>query len=251
MELMKPVIAITCKYPSAMQNYIDAVNEFGGKPYVVGSLERTIPDHLIAIQEYLKNIDGLLLPGGGDINPCIYYQERDKFKDWDGTEIDMEVNQGVSRSRDALELRLCQESLKTDIPIFGICRGIQVMNVAMGGNLFQHTPLQVQNPLLHKDVDTGDDTQHVIEINSNSRLSEIVGTTHDVVNSSHHQSVDLLANGFVITARSEDGVIEAIENPSRRFVIGVQYHPERMRENPEFLKHRRKLFEAFIREAKR
>ena len=248
---MKPVIAITCKYPLAMQNYIDAVNEFGGKPYVIGSLERTVPDHLIAIPEYLKNIDGLLLPGGGDINPCIYYQERDKFKDWDGTEIDMKVNQGVSRSRDALELRLCQETLKTDLPVFGICRGIQVMNVAMGGNLFQHTPLQVQDPLLHKHAEKDKDTQHAIEIDSNSRLREIVGQNHDVVNSSHHQSVDLISNEFVVTARSEDGVIEAIENPSKRFVIGVQYHPERMRENEEFLEHRRKLFEAFIRTAKR
>ncbi len=234
-----------------MHNYIDAVNEFGGNPYVIGSLERTVPEHLIAIPEYLKNIDGLLLPGGGDINPCIYFQERDKFMDWNGTEIEMEVNNEVSRSRDALELRLCQEALKTDIPVFGICRGIQVMNVAMGGNLYQHTPLQVQNPLPHKDVETGDDTQHIIEIDSNSRLREIVGTNHDLVNSSHHQSVDLIANEFVITARSEDGVIEAIENPSKRFVIGVQYHPERMRENEKFLEHRRKLFEAFIRTAKR
>ncbi len=248
---MKPVIAITCKYPSAMQNYIDAVNEFGGKPYVIGSLERTIPEHLIAIPEYLKNIDGLLLPGGGDINPCIYFQERDKFKGWDGTEIDMKVNQGVSRSRDALELRLCQEALKTDIPVFGICRGIQTMNVAMGGNLYQDTPLQVQNPLPHKHVEKDKDTQHTIEIDANSRLSEIVGTNHDVVNSSHHQSIDLIANGFIITARSEDGVIEAIEKPSKRFVIGVQYHPERMRKNKEFLEHRRKLFEAFIKAAKR
>ena len=231
---MKPIIGITCKTAGNITNYIDAIEEHGGKPHVFASLDRSISDHRSSISEYLAMIDGLLLPGGGDINPALFFEKRHP------------AVEAVSRSRDALEIWLCQDALETDSPVFGICRGIQVMSVAMRGNLYQDIPTQFTNPLRHPKKENGDDSQHEIEIEPNSRLSEIVGKSADEVNSAHHQGVNEIGKRFVVAARSADGVIEAIENPSKRFVLGVQYHPERMTKTPEFREHRHKLFEAFI-----
>ena len=234
---MKPVIGITCKNTGDIANYIDAIEVYGGDPLVFASLEKPIAEHRASIREYLETIDGLLLPGGGDINPALFFEERDP------------AVESVSRSRDALEIWLCQEALEANIPIFGICRGIQVMSVATRGSLYQDIPSQFTDHLTHKIRESTDDSWHDIKIQANSRLDEIINECETKVNSRHHQSVKDVGNRFVVTARSEDGVIEAMEDPSKRFVIGVQYHPERMIETPEFCEHRRKLFEAFIEAA--
>lgn len=246
---MKPVIAITCKRRSCVQNYIDAIKQFGGEPWVISSLECSIPENPTLISKYIEKLDGLLLPGGGDIDPCHYFQTRDKFVKWNDTVISKKVNQGISRSRDALELRLYQKVLETEKPVFGICRGIQIMNVVMGGNLYQHLSMQIKDPLPHKDYIGKEDKEHVIEIDRKSRLNQIASTEQILVNSSHHQAVNLIGDGLVVTAHSDDGIIEAIEIPSRRFVIGVQYHPERMLKNPLLSWHAEKLFKEFINAA--
>lgn len=234
---MKPVIGITCKESPEMENYTNAVEEYGGKPILFASLDRTIPEHLASVPEYVEEIDGLLLPGGGDIDPCHFFQERHPSIKY------------VSRSRDALEIRLCQKTLKADKPVFGICRGIQVMNVAMNGSLYQDIKSVYSQDALTHPKTNGEDSRHEIEIKDGSLLSKIVGKSRDEVNSAHHQALDEIADEFVVTARSDDGIVEAVEDPSKQFVVGVQYHPERMLATAEFREHRQKLFEAFINAA--
>ena len=234
---MAPVIGITCKKTGNMENYINAIEAFGGEPRLFASLETPIREYRTALREYLATIDGLLLPGGGDINPALFFERRHS------------AVEAVSRSRDALEIWLCQDALEADIPIFGVCRGIQVMSVAMRGSLHQDIPSQFTNHLTHKVMETTDDSWHDIEIQQGSLLNQITGGTTANVNSRHHQSLKNIGEGFVVTAQSEDGIIEAIENPSKKFALGVQYHPERMFRTAESYEHRRKLFEAFIQAA--
>lgn len=228
---MTPIIGITFlsnRISGTSQNYIRAIKEFGGTP---------LPLYPGISKDAFADIDGFLLTGGGDIHPSNFgeaYHPTLKY---------------VDEARDKLEIPLCQKAIEDDLPIFGICRGIQVMNVAMGGNLYQDIPTEYPvEAVPHQKPNT--DEQHEIQIEASSRLSEIIGKRTDEVNSSHHQAVNNIGDGFVVTARCKaDSIIEAMENPSKRFVVGVQYHPERMLENPEFLEHRRKLFEAFIQAA--
>lgn len=228
---MKPIIGITFlsdinNDPS--NNYINAIEEFGGDP-------RTLYPGIS--EDAFTDIDGLLLTGGGDIHPDNFgeaYHPSLKY---------------VNEARDELEIPLCQQAIEADLPVFGICRGIQVMSVAMGGSLYQDIHEEYrQDALIHTQVND-EDSRHDIEA-TDSLLNELIGKDFDEVNSSHHQAVKDRGEGFVVTAHStEDGVIEAIENPSKRFVLGVQYHPERMIQTAEFREHRRKLFEAFIQAA--
>ncbi len=234
---MKPKIGITCKRSSDIENYPDAVLEHGGDAIVIASRETPVEEHLSSIPEFVEKLDGILLTGGGDIDSVHYFEERRWVYN-------------VSRSRDALELRLFQTAMKTDIPVFGICRGIQVMSVAMWGNLYQDIDEDFPEPVLTHPKKNDHDSEHIIQIESGSLLYKIIGKSEDSVNSAHHQAVNDVGDGFVVTARSTDGIIEAIENPSKPFVLGVQYHPERMRETDDFLEHRSKLFNAFIESAK-
>ena len=225
---MKPIIGITFSSKSVSgtsKNYIRAIEEFGGIPRI---LYPGVSDSEFA------DIDGLLLTGGGDIHPDNFDQAWHPSLKY------------VNEARDELELPLCREKIEADIPVFGICRGIQVMSVAMGGSLYQDVPSQIKDPLTHPAKGSEQDSQHEIEIERGSRLNEIVGKSADEVNSAHHQAVDETNGKFDITALSADGVIEAMENRSKRFVLGVQYHPERMIQTAAFREHRRKLFEAFI-----
>lgn len=123
------------------------------------------------------------------------------------------------------------------------------MSVAMGGSLYQDIHTQLKNCLLHKDERSTRDAQHSIKIQPSSCLNQLTDKYVTEVNSAHHQAVKVIGAGFVVTAQSEDGIIEAIESPSHRFVIGVQYHPERMLHVPELRAHGQKLFEAFIHAA--
>lgn len=233
---MSPIIGITCKKVGNITDYTDAIEAFGGQPRPFTSLSRDpMPDDL-------SEIDGLLMPGGGDIDPCRYNEPRYHVKG-------ISKIKGVSKSRDALEIQLCQMALAADIPIFGICRGIQVMNIATGGSLHQDIHTQLTNCLLHKDEKIRTDIQHPIQLQPSSLLNQLTDESTTKVNSAHHQAVKVIGEGFVVTAQSEDGIIEAIENPSKRFVIGVQYHPERMLKEPELRAHGQKLFEAFINAA--
>lgn len=230
---MTPIIGIPAVDGTAAQNfknYEKAIEEHGGKvSFLIRGEQSTV--------EFITTIDALLLPGGGDIHPDHFNQEwHPKLK-------------YVDEARDELELSLFKEAIEKETPVFGICRGIQVMNVGMGGSLYQDIESEYpQEALTHPKIE-GEDSQHQIEIEHESILGKIIGERIDVVNSAHHQALEEIGEGFVVTARSEDGIIEAVEAPSKQFVVGVQYHPERMLETSEFREHRRKLFEAFIKAA--
>ena len=231
---MKPIIGITFSSNSirgTSKNYIHAIEEFGGIPR---------PLYPRISEDAFADIDGLLLTGGGDIHPANFgepYHPSLKY---------------VSQARDELEIPLCQKAIEDDLPVFGICRGIQVMSVAMGGSLYQDIDDEYPKEAVpHAAVDNTDSRHEIeiIEIKDN-RLIEIVGKGIEEVNSAHHQAVKDKGEGFVVTAHStDDGIIEAMENPSKKFVLGVQYHPERMTKTREFREHRRKLFAAFIQAA--
>ncbi|MCY3743835.1 MAG: gamma-glutamyl-gamma-aminobutyrate hydrolase family protein [Candidatus Poribacteria bacterium] len=230
---MPPIIGITFSSESirgTSKNYIHAIEEFGGIPR---KLYPDVPD-----SEY-ADIDGLLLTGGPDIDPAYYGEERHETTD-------------INAARDELELPLYKWAIEKDLPVFGICRGIQIMNVAIGGSLYQDIPSQFTCRLTHKILVNSDDSWHSInKIQPGSLLNQITGESITEVNSRHHQALKVIGKGFTVTAQSKDGIIEAIEDRSKRFVLGVQYHPERMTQTAEFREHRRKLFEAFIKAASR
>jgi putative glutamine amidotransferase len=216
----RPRIGITGKDPAQLQNYIDAVEAAGGKAVPLLPGEGRSPD------EVLDVLDGLLLSGGLDIDPEAYGQQLQ-----DGLGVD------VDHPRDALEIPLARRALERDLPILGICRGIQVMNVAGGGTLHQDIVQVGIPPGSHNQRETiprpsDDAAVHEVGIVPGSRLAEIVGGDRLGVNTFHHQVVDRPAPRFVVVARSAeahgDGLIEAVEVRGRTFAIGVQWHPERM-----------------------
>ena len=223
-----PVVDETAQYK--FTNYVKAIEAHGG------NVRFLIRDKQPA-ELFVANIDGLLIPGGGDIHPQYFGES------WHPT------LKYVSEARDESEIRLSQQALEADLPILGICYGIQIMGIAMGGNLYQDIDDEYPTEALCHTKINGVDSQHDIEIESDSLLNQITGERVAKVNSAHHQAVKDSGEGFVVTARTAEGIIEAMENPSKRFVLGVQYHPERMTQTPEFREHRRKLFETFIKAA--
>lgn len=200
-----------------VRNY-EAIINSGGCPMVLAetSDESTLDD-------YISSIEGLLLTGGGDIDP-EYYGEK------------MDGSIRIDERRDAFELSLFKKAMEKGIPILGICRGIQIINVAAGGSLHQH----IEN---HNRIDPdGNPRFHNVNITPNTSFHRIFGVPALETNTVHHQSVKATAPGFRVSAVSGDGTIEAIES-ERGFVIGVQWHPEELYR--EFNIYR-KLFDAFV-----
>ena len=244
---MKPMIGITCSmgqniFSMTMENrpplqhrmtdtYIKAVMEAGGIPVILPNLTDTA-----LIPELVDGLDGILLSGGGDVDPSIFGQRATGHL---GT---------VTPRRDCFELALARYVLQeTDKPVLGICRGIQVMNVAMGGTL--HIDLPDAGKLCHSlDMYPRDSVTHDIRVLEKSRMETVMDSLSGQVNSFHHQAVDAVADGFVASAWSvPDDVVEAMEIPVNRFAVGVQWHPEELTSRDEA----RKLFSAFVDAAKR
>ena len=243
---MKPLIGITSSmglgiYSMTQDNlpqeqhrlgdkYVQAILRAGGIPVILPAIED--PEVMAAMAE---GLDGILLSGGGDVDPARYGQRATGHLG------------GVSVRRDAAELALAKYAIeKTNKPVLGICRGIQVMNVAMGGSL--HIDLPDAGKLCHsltmypRYVPT-----HDVAVVEGSRLAQIMNGANRV-NSFHHEAIADLAEGFVITARSiPDDVIEAVEIPGERFVVGVQWHPEEL----NALAESQALFRAFVEAAKK
>ena len=170
----------------------------------------------LALADYAAELDGLVLQGGTDISPQMYGEEPLR-PEWAG-----------DPQRDRYEVELLERFLKLEKPILGICRGQQLINVALGGTLYQDTATQMPGAQLHQDIEVYDDKYHDIEILPGTRLAALYpGVQRAKVNSLHHQAVNRLGDGLVIEAHSaEDGVIEAIRLKGPRFVAGVQWHPE-------------------------
>lgn len=198
-------------------SYVEAVTRAGAIPLLL-PLARTREDAI----EILDRVDGLLLTGGGDIDPALYGQTA------------RHSERVGSRARAESELRLARESLERTKAVLGICLGVQIMNVAFGGTLLQFIPEDVPGALRHEDAAaaTEEAPQHPVRLEAETLLRRVLGAETVVVNSFHHQAVGKLAPGFRVAARSPEGIVEAIEREDHPFYIGVQWHPERMPESP-------------------
>ncbi len=178
-----------------------------------------------AVQDALT-CDGLLLPGGGDMDPKFYGQER------------IPACGEPNLLRDAAEPLLLRAFLAADKPVLGICRGIQVMNAVLGGDLYQDI-----KPFEHLPHNGHWAKVHTVTVRRGTLLSRILGQDTVLVNSQHHQAVDRVAPGFTLAALSEDGIVEAIEKPDAKFCLGVQWHPEWLSDADPAMQG---LFDAFV-----
>ena len=207
--------------------YVDAIVRAGGIPLLM-PLQTKKED----FGEMLDVVDGVIFTGGGDIAVDFY-----------GGEMSEKVTL-IDVVRDEFELGLAKEILKREMPVLGICRGLQLMNVAMGGTLFEDIPSQVENALAHSyvDGDAFDKLVHDVSVGEDSMLFDVFGEKRVTVNSLHHQSVRDLAEGLTVVATADDGVIESALMNDRDFGVLIQWHPECL---PEAT-HAQQLFVAFV-----
>jgi putative glutamine amidotransferase len=210
----------------ASYDYTRSVERAGGIPVVLPVTETILLDPL------LDRLDGLLLTGGTDISP-LYYGERPSSS----------LGQ-TEEERDAYELELAKRALARDLPIFGICRGLQLLNVAMGGSLHQDLHQSLGQDVFHAHIQFRKwQATHEIALEMGSRLHRIAGRDRIAVNSLHHQAIYRLGDGLLVTARADDGVVEAVEATSHTAVFAVQWHPEMMAERD---KTQQLLFDHFV-----
>jgi gamma-glutamyl-gamma-aminobutyrate hydrolase PuuD len=229
---MRPLIGITTyaqdaswgvwNLPAALipLDYVDAVERAGGRPLL-------IPPSSTGLEETLDALDGIVFSGGADVDPSIY-----------GADPHPETDEPQAR-RDESELELLRAALERDMPTLAICRGFQLLNVARGGDLVQHLPETVGSDN-HKQV-PGEFAEHPVEVKDGTRLAGIVGAGGGVT-SHHHQAIGRVGEGLVETAWAADGTLEAVEDPSRRFALGVQWHPEAAEDQ--------RLFDELVTEAR-
>lgn len=235
--MIKPLIGITTKLDKTgnlprvvlLENYTRSILRAGGIPVLLPvGLQPESAASLCA------RLDGILLSGGGDIDPRHYNGIRHDLTD------------GIDPERDAFELALVREATATGSPLFGICRGLQVINVAMGGSLCQHIPDQYGDRIHHQSK-VFSQYIHSVAIRSGTRFAGFVDRQELKVNSLHHQGIDRLAGGFEVTAVAGDGLIEGIESRNGAFMAGVQWHPEALHEDPAAAA----IFQGFTRAAAR
>lgn len=200
-------------------DYVRAVERAGGRALLV-------PPSDDGVEETLDALDGIVFSGGSDLDPATYGQERHA------------ATGGIDEERDRGELALLQAALGRDMPVLAVCRGSQLLNVALGGDLVQHLPEVVGNEK-HKEL-PGEFAEHDVAIDRETRLGGLIGE-HAPVKSHHHQGFGRLGEGLRESARADDGTIEALEDPSRRFALGVLWHPEAGEDM--------RLFEALVCEA--
>jgi putative glutamine amidotransferase len=212
------------------QSYVRALSAAGCAPVLIPLLDDE--DRLRAIYERL---DGIVFPGGADVGPQEYGEEP-----IDNLNI-------VEAPRDRTELMLARWAFADDLPTLGICRGQQVLNVALGGTLYQDLIHQGATTIEHSDKDGRKRNQlvHRVRIDPDSRLAQLIDETSASVNSLHHQAIKDVAPALRVTGTADDGVIEAVESPDRRFWIAVQWHPEEIDDLPWV----RRLFDGFARAA--
>jgi len=228
----KPWIGIPTRYHAQsevigqIRHYLDAVIEAGGIPLLIPTVESPS-----VVRDYMNQADGILLPGSPtDIDPNLY-----------GAPPDPKLGK-LYPERDSTDFALLKHAEETSLPILGICFGVQSLNVFRGGSLVQDIPSLVSKPLTH------DDARHPVHLEGSGLLSELAGSRDLEVNSFHHQSIERPGKNLRVAARASDGVIEAVEDVSGRFVVGVQWHPERGWQDSEFS---RRLFSAFVQASRK
>lgn len=186
--------------------YVDAIRRAGGVPIV-------LPPVLGPVHEALEAITGLIFPGGGDIHPEHYGGD------------DHDANYGVCHERDHFELVLARAALERDLPILCVCRGMQILNVALGGDLVPHIPDVYGTRVAHRAPDV-QPVPHPVTMEPGTHVARVYGGTSALVQSVHHQAVGRLGEGLRAVAWAEDGVVEAVESERHAFVVAVQWHPE-------------------------
>ena len=213
-----PIIGITCCFDEdngrvwLSRHYLEAVVAAGGVPLIL-----PIVAPLVVIDQLLTVCSGLLLPGGGDIDPLLFGQQPQP------------ASGEICPRCDRFELEITRQALEIKMPILGICRGAQVLNVAAGGTICQDITYKIKEPLKHSQQAPRYHPTHNINIVADSLLAQILGNNVVQVNSYHHQMVDKLGKDLKVAAFAADGVVESIEHvKTDRFVLGVQYHPELM-----------------------
>ncbi|HHY82198.1 MAG TPA: gamma-glutamyl-gamma-aminobutyrate hydrolase family protein [Clostridiales bacterium] len=233
---MKPVIGITCDYDWEKETiqlkpgYVQGVCRAGGLPYLIPPVSGYNASDIIG------KLDGLLLTGGQDVDPRFF-----------GEQPHPAIGR-INPYRDELELSLCREAAESGLPIFGICRGIQLINIAMGGDIFQDLGMAKgeRELICHSQNAPKWHGVHEVKIKEGTKLHKILGTDLLYANSFHHQSVRRPAWPLEAVAHTQDGIIEAVESGQHMFFIGVQWHPECMLED----RYMQKLFDAFVSAAK-
>ena len=226
-----PIIGIApC---SKLADYEEAVRRAGGEPRVLDQAS----DSAASV---INSVNGLLLAGGGDVLPALYgAAAHESFS-------------AAEAGRDTYELELARRAAEANLPLFAICRGIQVVNVARGGTLIQHIPSEVSGAVEHMVKEPRFAIAHDVWMAAGSLLESLmrdrISEGEDLpVNSRHHQAAGTIGDGLVVTATAPDGVVEALEDPSRRFYLAVQWHPENFWRTGEF----RELFEGLVAAAGR
>ena len=229
MKNIKPIIGITTDIKNGNyeieEKYAIAIADAGGIPLLIPS----IPDNSALIIETVSRIDGLLLPGSRDMDPK-YYNEKPHPK-----------LRPMSLERTEMEFAVLEQTLNRDLPVIGICGGMQLLNVFFGGTLYQDIYAFLPDSIAHEKG-----APHVVSIHEGSRLFKIVGTDKLDVKSYHHQAVKDIGNGLKESAQTEDKIVEGIESTDNNYILGIQWHPEL--EEGEVSK---KIFKSFIDECKR
>jgi putative glutamine amidotransferase len=209
-----PRIAVAWPQP----DYLTSLERAGATP-------RVLDPAVDRVEDVLNECDGVLLTGGADVDPVHYGAD------------DRHPTLKLDTARDAYEIVLAREALARDMPLLAICRGVQLLNVAAGGTLVQDIPTHRPSDIVHGQRLPVTSTPHTIRVQEGSALASLLGprATPDIaVNSRHHQSVDRVAPGFVVSAVAPDGIVEGIERPGASFCVGVQWHPENFWETGEF-----------------
>jgi gamma-glutamyl-gamma-aminobutyrate hydrolase PuuD len=200
-------VAVSFLREDKLGTYVDAVRAAGLEPEPISPAQK----------RGLDGLRGLVLSGGGDVDPALYGADPH------------ELTKHIFRERDELELELIEEAGRKGLPVLGICRGLQILNVARGGTLRQH----IEG---HKEV------EHLVSAEPESKIATFVGDDEYAVNSRHHQAAERIGSGLMVTARAGDGVVEALEDPEARFTVAVQWHPEDRLATRDF-----RIFSAFAK----
>jgi putative glutamine amidotransferase len=202
-------------------SYVRAVEAAGGRAFV-------LPPSSDGVEETLDAIDGLVLSGGGDVDPTLYGDDPHP------------ATGGVRPERDVAEVGLLEAALERDMPVLAVCRGSQLLNVVRGGDLVQHLP-EVVGDEKHRET-AGEFADHEVTLEAGSRVGSLLGDRH-AVKSHHHQGLGTIGDDLREVAWAEDGTTEALEDPAQRFTVGVLWHPE---EGEDYA-----LFRALVEESQR
>jgi putative glutamine amidotransferase len=217
------------------QRYVHALQHAGAVPWLIPLL----PESPETLREIYSRLDGVFLTGGVDVDPKNYGEERASYCG------------RTDPARDAVEIQLIRWAAADHKPLLAVCRGIQVVNVALGGSLYQDVTNQVPNALRHDYFPTADKPArdylaHSIDVQGASRLAKLLGGNSIQVNSMHHQAIKQLAPGLIATAHAPDGIIEGVEGRNGQYLVAVQWHPEELEDRDAGM---RQLFTSFVEAA--